>query len=113
MHSYNYLGDGNNKEFDINFVPMSQKDVWIKVNGTIYSDSQFSVDYQNKKIKFTTAPGLNHPVHIITMSNNGEKILDIDTFVGDGSTAQFVVPVKYKSTVSHYLTVDGETVNVT
>ena len=113
LHSYNYLGDGNNKEFDINFVPMSQKDVWIKVNGTIYSDSQFSVDYQNKKIKFTTAPGLNHPVHIITMSNNGEKILDIDTFVGDGSTAQFVVPVKYKSTLSHYLTVDGETVNVT
>ena len=47
------------------------------------------------------------------MSNNGEKILDIDTFVGDGSTAQFVVPVKYKSTLSHYLTVDGETVNVT
>ena len=34
---------------------------------------------------------IKSPVHIITMSNNGEKILDIDTFVGDGPTAQFVV----------------------
>ena len=30
-----------------------------------------------------------------------------------GLTAQFVVPVKYNPTLSHYLTVDGETVNVT
>tara|TARA_Y100001978_G_scaffold32145_1_gene27920 strand:- start:26069 stop:39172 length:13104 start_codon:yes stop_codon:yes gene_type:complete len=113
LHSYNYLGDGNNKDFDINFVPMSQSDVWIKVNGNILADTLFEVDYQNKKIKLTNAPGLNEQVHIITMSNNGEKILDIDTFIGDGSTAQFVVPVKYKNTLSHFLTVDGKTVNVT
>ena len=46
------------------------------------------------------------------MSNNGEKILDVDQFVGDGSTAQFVTSIKYKSTLSFFLTVDGETTNV-
>ena len=112
LHSYNYLGDGSNKDFDINYVPMSQKDVWVKVHGTILSDTQFSVDYQNKKIKLATAPGDQQQVHIITMSNNGEHILDVDQFLGDGSTAQFVTPIKYKSSLSFFLTVDGETVNV-
>ena len=112
LHSYNYLGDGTNKDFDINYVPMSQKDVWIKVHGTILSDTEFTVDYQNKKIKLTTAPGDQQQVHIITMSNNGEHILDVDQFTGDGSTAQFVTPIKYKSTLSFFLTVDGRTVNV-
>ena len=112
LHSYNFLGDGSGKDFDINYVPMSQKDVWVKVHGTILSHSQFTVDYQNKQIKLTTAPGNAESVHIITMSNNGEKILDVDQFTGDGSTAQFVTGIKFKSTLSFFLSVNGESVNV-
>jgi hypothetical protein len=112
LHSYNYLGDGTNKDFDINYVPLSQKDVWVKVHGTILSHSEFTVDYQNKKLKLTTAPGDKQQVHIITMSNNGEKILDVDQFIGDGSTAQFVTSIPFKSTLSFFLTVDGVTTNV-
>ena len=112
LHSYNYLGDGSNKDFDVNYVPMSQKDVWVKVHGTVLSDTQFTVDYQNKKIKLTTAPGDQQQVHIITMSNNGEHILDVDQFIGDGSTSLYVTSIKYKSTLSFFLTVDGKTVNV-
>ena len=44
------------------------------------------------------------------MSNNGEKILDLDKFTGDGSTSQFVTPVVYKLGLTYTLTVDGETV---
>ena len=111
ISSHNYFGDGTNKNFNINQLPASNKDIFVKVDGAILeAPTGFTINYQLKRLEFTTAPSDNKLVHISTMSNNGEKILDIDKFVGDGSTAQFVTPVVWKDGLSFTLTVDGETV---
>ena len=110
ISSHNYFGDGSTTEFSINQLPASKDDLFVKVKGVILDTTQFTVNYQTKKIVFATAPQLDDTVHISTMSNNGEKILDLDKFTGDGSTSQFVTPVVYKLGLTYTLTVDGETV---
>ena len=111
INSNNYIGDGINKNFNINQLPASNKDIFVKVDGAILeAPTGFTINYQLKRLEFTTAPGDQKLVHISTFSNNGEKILDLDTFIGDGSTTQFVTPVVYKTGLSYTLTVDGETV---
>ena len=111
VNSHNYIGDGTNKNFGVTKLPASNDDIFVKVNGTIVeAPTSFIINYQTKQLEFVTAPGTGHLVHISTMSNNGEKILDIDKFIGDGSTIQFVTPVLYKTGLTYTLTVDGETV---
>ena len=48
-------------------------------------------DYQNKKIVFNSAPANGNKINFITMGNNGESVLDVDTFTGDGSTVAFTL----------------------
>ena len=110
ISSHNYFGDGSKTAFPITNIPASQTDLFVKVNGIILDATQYTVNYQTKQVVITNAPGLDEQVHISTMSNNGEKIIDFDSFVGDGSTSQFVTSVIYKTGLSYTLTVDGETV---
>jgi len=110
ISSHNYTGDAVTTDFPVTKLPASQQDIFVKVDGTILDTTQYTVNYQTKKINITTTPGDGSPVHISTMSNNGEKIIDFDRFIGDGSTSQFVTSVLYKPGLSYTLTVDGEVI---
>ena len=110
INSYNYVGQSSVSGFPINQLPASQEDLFVKVNGSILDSSEYTVNYQTKLVEFVNAPQTGDAVHISTMSNNGEKILDFDKFIGDGSTSHFVTPVVYKLGLTYTLTVDGEIV---
>ena len=83
--------------------------MFVKVNDNIVTN--YTVSYKNKTITFTTAPTSGQKVNIITMSGNGEMILDIDSFTGDGSTLEFVTRVDWRTAINSLVTVDGEKVN--
>tara|TARA_B110000438_G_scaffold152328_1_gene146372 strand:- start:51303 stop:66020 length:14718 start_codon:yes stop_codon:yes gene_type:complete len=110
VSSHNYTGDATTTEFPVTKLPASQKDIFVKVDGIILDTTQYTVNYQTKKVKITATPQTGVLVHISTMSNNGEKIIDFDRFIGDGSTSQFVTSIVYKTGLSYTLKVDGETV---
>jgi hypothetical protein len=110
VSSHNYTGDATTTEFPVTKLPASQKDIFVKVDGIILDTTQYTVNYQTKKVKITATPQTGVLVHISTMSNNGEKIIDFDRFIGDGSTSQFVTSIVYKTELSYTLKVDGETV---
>ena len=69
----------------------------------------FTVNYQDKTLTLDNSVTIanGQSVNIITMSANGENILDADTFTGDGSTSVFVTSVKFKAGLSLFLTKDG------
>ena len=110
ISSHNCTGDGVTTGFFVTNLPSSQTDLFVKVNGSILDATLYTVNYQTKQVVITTPPPSGAPVHISTMSNNGEKIIDFDRFIGDGSTSQFVTPIVYKTGLSYVLRVDGETV---
>ena len=62
---------------------------------------------QNKKIVFATAPTSGAKINYATMSNNGEKILDIDTLTGDDCTIDFLTRATYSADLSLYVTING------
>ena len=110
ISSHNCTGDGVTTGFFVTNLPSSQTDLFVKVNGSILDATLYTVNYQTKQVVITTPPPSGAPVHISTMSNNGENIIDFDRFIGDGSTSQFVTPIVYKTGLSYVLRVDGETV---
>ena len=111
IENYNYKFEGS-YTFPLNSYPASQKDIFIKANGTIITSDKWKVNYQDKTITLSGITLNNgEPVNIITMSTNGENILDSDTFEGDGSTSVFVTSVSFKQGLSFYVSKNGEPVN--
>ena len=76
-------------EFGFGIQPQSQNGLYVRLNRVVQDTSTFKVDYKNKKVIFNSAPTNGTSVNIISVSGNGEKVLDLDQFIGDGCTTQF------------------------
>jgi len=109
IESVSYVANGTATTYKFTGLPQTNDAIFVKVNNVIVSD--YTVNYKNKELTFTTAPANNSRINIVTMSGNGEGILDMDTFDGDGSTLQFVTQVDWKENLSSIVTVNGEKVN--
>ena len=109
IESVAYVGNGTTKKFKFEGLPQTKDAIFVKVNNVIVQS--YSVNYKTKELTFTTAPVNGDKINIVTMSGNGEEILDIDTFNGDGSTIQFVTRVDWKENLNSLVTVNGEKVN--
>jgi len=114
INSYNYIGDGTTVEYPFVDTPQSNTAIFLSVNNILKDSNTYSVDYQNKNIVFTQAPQQGAKINFITMGNNGESILDIDTFTGDGSTTEFVTRAKYtEGSIQTFVKVNGADQNYT
>lgn len=111
-----YIADGVNTEFVITQTPNSPQAVIVKVtgevDGVISSTIQtvgidYTVDYTAKTINFSFAPPANYTVSIFSLGFSGENILDIDYFVGDGSTLEFVTRAAWLQTITSLIYIDG------
>ena len=103
-----YRGDGTTKTFAFGVLPQNEDSMFVKVNNILNAKTEYTVDYANKEVTFTTAPANGSNVSVISLSGNGEKILDLDTFTGDGSTTSFITRVYAQDAVNYYVTVNGK-----
>jgi hypothetical protein len=108
INSYNYKGDGSTAVFAIDSLPQSQEGVFVKVNNQILDNSAFTTNFANKTVVLNSVPANNTQINIITMSINGEKIVDTDVFTGDGSTFIFVTRAVYDVNQISYVKVNGQ-----
>ena len=84
--------------------------MFVRLNNIIQNQNTYTVDYRLKKVKFISAPASGTSVNIISVSGNGENIIEFDEFIADGSTVQYVTKARYTKDVDYYATVDGEAV---
>jgi hypothetical protein len=103
----NYTATSGQTVFDLAILPHNIYSLIIKVNGSILTEEDFEIDYANKEVTLTTPLTLGDKVNISSMSGNGERILDIDNFTGDGTTRIFVTNTIYQEGIQSYITVDG------
>ena len=109
INSYNYVGDGTTTEFGFVDSPQSNTAIFLSINNILYNTNQFTVNYQDKHIDLDQAPAVGDKINFITMGNNGESILDVDTFTGDGSTVEYVTRAKFKAgNIQTFVKVDGQ-----
>jgi hypothetical protein len=108
----NYVADGKLKKFKITQTPNNPRAVIVKLDDTIVTySSDYTIDYKNSTIKFPTAPTANTIVSIFSIGFNGSGILDLDYFIGDGTTQEFVTKSPWIDSVTSLVYVDGLTTN--
>jgi hypothetical protein len=111
ISSNSYVADGTNTTFGFDILPQSNQSIIVKVDNQIVSSDAYTVDHGTKTVIFDTAPTATVSINIISLSSNGDQILDTDQFEGDGSTLQFVTRVAYQENINFFVTVDGEPVD--
>ena len=115
-----YLADGLTKTFKISQTPNSRQAVIVKftrgvrVNGILESQStiktivdDYNVLYDTNEIVFVDTPPAGELVSIFSLGYNGSNILDLDYFVGDGVTREFVTQASWVDPVTYLVYVNG------
>jgi len=123
---YHKIGDGSpiistvryltadDNIFDIGQRPGTSTSVIVKVDGNVIKqDVNYSVNFASQQIELITnyQPGLE--IVITSISQNGLNILDLDYFIGDGTTTEFVSVARWASETTAFVTVNGEATAVT
>ena len=108
IHIDNYFSNGTTSTYPITQRPNSSSALIVKVGNTILSGTtDYTVDYVNQSLTFTTAPANNKIISIYSLGFNGQNILDIDYFVGDGSTLEFLTKAPWLDTTTSLVYVNG------
>ena len=108
----NYNGDGSTKTFAIGQTPITIESVFVKVANVIQKlDTDYTINFDDSTITLTSAPSYNEKVNIVTLGISGDKIVDIDTIIADGSTAAFLTNVRYKANMQKIITFEGQPID--
>jgi hypothetical protein len=86
----NYVGDGENTTFVVGQYFATERSVIVKVGNLIIDQSAYTIDWPNNSVVFDTAPIDTAIVSIISFGFNSENILDLDYFIADGTTTEYV-----------------------
>lgn len=107
ISSKHYIAN-NRTEFLIGQRPGTKNSVIVKINGLVKRlNVDYVVDFINEKVVLTSVPDQFDEITIISLSQNGLGILDLDFFIGDGETTEFVTAARWNGDFSAFVTVDG------
>lgn len=113
-----YIADGVTTDFLITQQPNTKTAVIVKfttgvrdqISGVLSSSStiktlstDYTIDYQNRQVKFLSAPPEGQLVSIFSFGFNGSNILDLDYFIGDGTTKEFITKASWTDSPTTYL----------
>ena len=108
----NYVADGENTDFNIGQYFATDRSVIVKVGNEIFDQTAYTINWQTNSVIFNTAPVDNAIVSIISIGFNGEDILDLDYFIADGTTTEYVTRAPWlDSGVNSTVLVNGLVVN--
>ena len=106
---HNYRTDGETNEWSIDALPQAQSSVIVKLDNQLLSPSLYTIDYENNKITIDDSSLIdpNQNLNIVIIGNNGDDLIDSETFISDGSTTIFPTVIDYKTTYTSFITVNG------
>jgi len=102
----NYVYDGIRTVYNIGQTPNSPDAVIVKLSTpdrVLVSNVDYTVDYPNKTVVLDAdAIGMigGETISIISAGFNGSNLLDIDSFVADGSTSEFITKAPWSNTLT-------------
>ena len=117
-----YIADGVTDTFKISQQPNTPQAIIVKtttgsrdpvtnelssVSNIETIDTDYTIDYRNREITFNTAPAIGYLVSIFSFGFNGSNILDLDYFIGDGTTTEFITKAPWLDDLSSVVYVDG------
>ena len=115
-----YITKANTIAYSIGQTPNSPRSVVVKLDSVIQTyNTDYTVDYRNGNVVFLPKIIAEHPVYpaagktlsIFSIGFSGAQILDLDHFVGDGITYEFITRAKWTGNVTSLVYVDGISVS--
>ena len=104
----NYHADGINTDYVLSQQPTSATAVIVKINENVkQSGVDYNINYSKQLISFITPPPINSLVSLLSFGFNGSNLLDIDYFIGNGVTLEFVTNAEWLPTVTYLVYVNG------
>jgi hypothetical protein len=89
-----YVGNGSTSTFSVSRSILAAYAVAVKLNGTVLVlNTNYTVDYAANQVTFQSVPAINAQIMIISYRLNSDTVFDIDTFIGDESTCEFITRV--------------------
>lgn len=87
----NYICDGVTTQFDIGQFPNNAVGLFVKLDNLILTkDTDYTVNWQDRTIEMTVAPLDGKILNVISFGAASENVLDVNYFVSDGSTVEFI-----------------------
>jgi hypothetical protein len=103
-----YIASGSTSTFNLKALPSSLRSIIVKLDGIIQTfNIDYTVNYQDQTFTFAITPSAGQIITIFNIGYAGENILDIDYFVGDGSTTEFVTKAPWLSAISSAVYING------
>jgi uncharacterized protein YuzE len=104
----NYSSDGVTTGYKISQTPNSKQSVIVKVGADILTyDDDYTIDYKNKTINLSVAPSAGTIISIFSLGFGGKNILDLDYFIGNGNTTEFVTKATWQDDITVLVYVNG------
>jgi hypothetical protein len=106
-----HVGTGLTNEFIIGQYFPNNNSIIVKVNNEIVElDTDYTIDYQNNKIVLSATPANGVEVSIISIGFNSENILDLDYFVSDGETTEYITKAPWLLDINATVLVNGQVI---
>ena len=108
-----FIADGETLAFTLKQRPNSQQAIIVKADSVILSDvTDFSFDYASNQIVFNVAPVARTLITVFSFGFNGANLLDIDYFVGNNETKEFITRAPWLSSITGLVYLNGAPANV-
>lgn len=108
IHVDNFKGDSANRVFKLTQQPNTSQSIIVKVGNSIKTvTDDYTVDYKDNLITLTVAPTTGTVVSVFNFGFNGSNILDIDYFIGNGSTTEFITKAPWLENITGLVYLDG------
>ncbi len=103
-----FVGNGIDTDYEISQYPNSNAAIIVKVSSSIMERmSDYTFDYKTKTVKFTSPVPAGTPISVFSIGYNGYNILDLDYFVGDNVTREFITKAPWLDTITYVVYVNG------
>lgn len=104
-----HKGNGETTQFKIGQYFPNNKSVIVKVDDLLSTLTEdYNIDYQNNVIIFNQAPAPQSTISILSISFNAENILDLDYFIADGITKEYITNASWLPTLFSTVLVNGD-----
>ena len=111
IYSQSYVTDGNTDTYDLGIKPHINDAVFVRIDKVAIDSSLYTLNYNDNTLTFATVPAIDQELHITTIGQSGQTILDINSFVADGTTIVYETNIPWSDTVTVVLTANGVTLD--
>jgi hypothetical protein len=107
--SQNYNGDDTTTAFKIEQIPNDSGIFIVKVDDTILTrNADYEFDWESQEVRLNTAPLKKQKINITSFGLNSSSIIDLDYFISDGQSTEFITRASWSEQVEAFVLINGQ-----